>query len=312
MKAAPSEFNEAVQINVPLLVRLNRFGSSLPLDTARVLARQSGDYQSPFKGRGMEFDESRLYQPGDDIRNIDWRVTARSGKPHTKLFREERERPVFLWVDFRQPMFFATRGRYKAVVAARLASLLAWSAVAHGDRVGGVIFAEEVHHELKPQRGKTAALRLIRQMVEHSAWHAEPAQSSHPGAGGRALVRLRRVARPGSLAFLLSDFRDLDEPAESQLIRLSRHSELIMIFIHDPLERELPPAGRYPLSDGRDEYLLDTFDRGGVEHYRQRFLERLARLEALARRYGMHLIHCSTRDDPLAVLQAGLIARRNQ
>ena len=114
----------------------------------------------------MEYDESRLYQPGDDIRNIDWRVTARTGKPHTKLFREERERPVHVWVDLRAPMFFATRGKYKAVRAAELASLFAWTACQQGDRIGGIVFSDNSHHELKPQRGKSAVLRLIKFMVE--------------------------------------------------------------------------------------------------------------------------------------------------
>lgn len=312
MSVDADRINEAVQISVPLLVGLNRHGAGLRLDTGRIVARQSGDYQSPFKGRGMEFDESRLYQPGDDIRNIDWRVMARSGKAHTKLFREERERPVFLWVDFRRPMFFATRGRYKAVLAARLASLLAWSAIQHGDRVGAVIFAETDHDELKPQRGKAAVLRFIRQMVRHPAWSTPQARPVDPEAGGRALARLQRLVRPGSLVFLVSDFRDLHERAESQLIRLSRNTDLVMVMVHDPLERDLPPAGQYPLSDGHDEFLLETFDRGSVERYRQRFRERCERLQTLARRHGIRYLECSTLDDPLAALQAGLTTRRDR
>lgn len=298
--------NESVQISVPMLVRLNRHGSILPLDAGRILARQSGDYQSPYKGRGMEFDESRPYQPGDDIRNIDWRVTARTGRTHTKLFREERERPIFLWVDFRSPMFFATRGRYKSVLAASMASLLGWSAVFHGDRIGAVIFSDAMHHELKPQRGKAAVLRLIKQMVQFPAWRGEAGAAGAGDAGARALLRLRRVARPGSLIFLLSDFRRLDERDESELLRLSRHNDLVMIFIHDPLERDLPPPGIYRVSDGEREYVLDTFDPGRAAEYRRRFEDHQRRLERLARRHGIFLIQCSTRDDPVAVLQSGL------
>ena len=309
MIARPEQINEAVRISVPALVRLNRHGASLSLRAGRIAARQSGDYQSPFKGRGMEFDESRPYQPGDDIRNIDWRVTARSGRTHTKLFREERERPVFLWVDFRRPMFFATRGRFKAVLAARLASLLAWSAVYQGDRVGAVIFSEDDHHELKPRRGKAGVLQFIRRMVEHPAWSAEREAAADPEAGGRALARLQRVARPGSLVFLLSDFRDLHERAESQLARLGRNTDLVMVMLHDPLERELPPPGQYPLSDGRDELLLDTFDPALVRRYRERFLERSGRLQTLARRNRMHFLSCGTHEEPLAALQAGLNSR---
>lgn len=310
MKQVSPAFNERVQISVPSLVHLNQRASNLPLHARRILARQSGDYHSPFKGRGMEFDESRPYQPGDDIRNIDWRVTARTGRTHTKLFREERERPVFLWVDLRAPMFFATRGRYKSVVAAHMACLLGWSAVHHGDRVGAVIFSDDMHHELKPQRGKAAVLRLIKQMIRIPAWNGQFATHAGTDAGARALMRLRRVARPGSLIFLLSDFRHLDERAESHLMRLSRHSDLVMIFIHDRLESELPPAGMYRVSDGARELLLDTWDRSRTEEYGRRFQDHVERLGRLARRRGIYLIQCGTWEDPFAVLQAGLVTGR--
>ncbi|MFT7457838.1 MAG: hypothetical protein ACI909_000506, partial [Planctomycetota bacterium] len=235
-----SDFNEAVHISVPVLVQLSRFAAHLPLGSEKILARQSGDYQSPFKGRGMEFDESRLYQAGDDIRHIDWRVTARTGKTHSKLFREERERQVFIWLDLRAAMFFATRGMYKSVIASRLASLLAWSAIHRGDRVGGVIFSDDIHHELKPQRGKTGALRLINQMVKHPTWKESNTADKDDTAVLRSIVRLRRVARPGSLIFMLSDFRNLDEKTESQLLLMSRHTDIVMVFIYDQLEQSLP------------------------------------------------------------------------
>ena len=135
-----------VAVTTSGLIALSRKSRGLSLRTGMISALQSGDYQSAFKGRGMEYDESRLYQPGDDIRNIDWRVTARSGKVHTKLFREERERPVHLWVDFRAPMFFATRGKFKSVIAAELASLFAWRANRQGDGIGGIVFSENTHH----------------------------------------------------------------------------------------------------------------------------------------------------------------------
>ena len=300
------KINEAVQVSVPALVQLSRFAPYLPLSSEKILARQSGDYQSPFKGRGMEFDESRLYQAGDDIRNIDWRVTARTGKAHTKLFREERERQIFVWLDLRAPMFFATRGMYKSVLASRMASLLAWSAVHHGDRVGGLIFSDDSHHELKPQRGKNGALRLINQIVEHQAWqHSGPGQIDKTSML-RSLIRLRRVARPGSLIFMLSDFRNLDEKLESQLILLGRHTDIVMVFIYDRLEQELPTAGMYRISNGEQELTLNTFDRQRSESYQAHFAEHQQRLQKLAKTGSIHLINCSTQDDPLTTLQTGL------
>lgn len=125
-----------VRISTQNLIALRRQAELVPLNAIKVMAPQSGAYLSPFKGRGMDFEESRIYQDGDDIRNMDWRVTARTGTAHTKVFREERERSVLMWVDYRRPMFFATQGAFKSVLAARAAALLSWSAIAHGDQIG--------------------------------------------------------------------------------------------------------------------------------------------------------------------------------
>ena len=303
---SPASVDDPVRVSVPALVGLNRPAAAIRLGRGRILSRQSGDYQSPFRGRGMEFDESRLYQPGDDIRNIDWRVTARTGKTHTKLFREERERPVFVWLDLRRSMHFATRGRYKSVLAAELAALTAWSALHNGDRVGGVIFSDEDHHELKPQRGKAAVLRLINRIVNDTAW----TRATPSGSGNRslehALQRLRRVARPGSLIFLISDFRRLDEQAQIPLTRLCRHNEVVMLFVYDKLEQALPPPGRYKMRDGNREFLVDTSDNHLVRQYRQQFQARLDRLQQLSRLNRIILVPCRTDAEPLSVLLNGL------
>ncbi len=152
------------------------------LTAPRVRVVTSGGHLSPYKGRGVEFDESRPYQPGDDLRTIDWRVTARTGKPHTKVFREERNRPVFVWLDLRRPMLFATRGEFKGVRAAEMAALIAWSAVAHGDRLGGLVFSESEHHELRPAlgaaRGAAFAAGGLHDFVLAAAARRPPASRS--------------------------------------------------------------------------------------------------------------------------------------
>ncbi len=297
--------DEAVRVSAEGLIALHQAARLLPLRAGAVRARQAGSYVSAFKGRGMEFDEVRPYLPGDDVRSLDWRVTARTGKPHTKLFREERERPVLVWVDYRKPMFFATRGAYKAVVAARAAALLAWSAVAHGDRLGGMVFSEQDHLELRPGQGKAAALHLIRHLAEHPAWDAEKRGSADSDAPW-SLARLHRVARPGSLIFLISDFRGLDARAEANLKDLSRHSDLVLIFVHDPLEKELPPAGNYRLSDGARDLTIDTGDTRLRSNHSQRFMAHEQRLKALCSRNSMFLLPCSTSCDITLTLQQGL------
>ncbi len=179
------------------LVRLRAAGEGIQLTAPRIRVVAAGGHLSPYKGRGVEFDESRLYQPGDDLRTIDWRVTARTGKPHTKVFREERNRPVFIWLDLRRPMLFATRGAFKGVRAAEMAALIAWSAVANGDRLGGLVFSESEHHELRPALGARAALRLLQAVCTDSLWQPPEQGSSAEIDGERALQRLARVARPG-------------------------------------------------------------------------------------------------------------------
>ena len=275
-----------------------------------ISAIQSGDYQSAFKGRGMEYDESRLYQAGDDIRNIDWRVTARTGKAHTKLFREERERPVHLWIDFRSPMFFATRGKFKAVIAAELASLFAWTANRQGDRVGGIVFSDSIHHELKPQRGKAAVLRLIKYMVEHPGWQQTKFDEKEQRQGMlHSLLNLRRLVRPGSLVILLSDFRGFDDRTRSHLIRLRQHNELIMVHIYDWLEKFLPPAGHYRITNGQQELEFDTHNQKLINDYQNKFITHKNVLLNTARACHINYLSCRTEDNPESIIKEGLRAR---
>lgn len=298
--------NDAVRVSVPGLVALNRSAASLSLRSHHAHARMTGEYLSRFKGRGMEFAESRPYEPGDDVRNLHWRVMARTGKPFTKLFREERERPVFVWVDLRSRMFFGTRGAFKAVVAARAASLIAWAASRHGDRIGGVLFSDGSHEQIKPGRGKSAVLYLIKRLVEHPAWEALAPPADEERSVREAMIRLRRVVRPGSLVFLLSDFANLGAAAEANLVQIARHNEALAMLIYDRLERELPPPGSYRLSDGEDEFVLDAADLRYRELYEQRFSERMEHIGAIARRTSMSFLACRTDEDPMRVLQQGL------
>lgn len=297
---------DPVRVSLPSLLELRRAARGLGLQSRYIRAHQGGTYLSSFKGLGMEFDEARPYQPGDEVRHLDWRVTARTGKPHTKLFREERERPVLLWVDYRASMFFATRGMFKAVLAARTASLLAWSAKHHGDRVGGIIFSGRVHKEFKPRRGQAGVMQLIGALTEHPAWNHRAAFDTEKDCAKQAFQRLQRVARPGSLIFLISDFRHWDDGTQSHLAYMSHHCDIVMFMIHDPLERYLPPAGRYRLSDGQRDIHLDTSDQEFRRRYTRRFKERQRRLQAQARLHGFQFLSCSTTEDPLDVLKQGL------
>lgn len=309
---APASGADVARISLDTLLQLARPAESLPLKAVNIRALQGGAYTAPFKGRGMEFDETRPYQPGDDIRNLDWKVTARTGKPHTKLFREERERPVLLWLDLRQPMFFATHGAFKSVVAAKAAGLLAWSAVAHHDRIGGLIFSEHAHRELKPQNGKTAALKFLKTLCLHPQWQQSQSVEAVPfqDSARTALLRLHNVVRPGSLIFLLSDFRGFGPELEKQVAAVARHNDLVLVHIVDPLEYELPPAGRYSLRGGAREIRIDTGGEKARTAHRQRFERHRGYLQALCLRYRMFYLACTTVDNPVQILQTGLGLKR--
>jgi len=291
-----------VRVALADLLRLRAAGEAVRLTAPRVRVAASGGHLSPYKGRGVEFDESRLYQPGDDLRTIDWRVTARTGKPHTKVFREERNRPVFVWLDLRRPMLFATRGAYKGVRAAEIAALIAWSAVANGDRLGGLVFSETEHHELRPSLGMRAALRLFQKISSDSLWDPAARAGAQDTDADRALLRLTRVARPGSLIFLISDFRRLGADAERHLRELSGHCDLVLVHVFDPVEAELPPPGRYRVVSAGRTLSIETSNDSLRRRYRERFAARVDALRSLASRPGIHLLECATHADARVLL----------
>ncbi len=297
-----------VSVSQAGLIRLNGPARAIALDVLRVSSLQTGAYVSHFRGRGMEFDESRPYQPGDDPRSIDWRVTARSTTAYTKLFREERERPVLIMVDLRASMHFATQGCFKSVNASRAAALLSWAAHHRGDRLGGLIFGDTTHRELKPKLGRQAALRFVHELVNHPDW--QTTERAHGDDGEQQLTQamsaLRRVARPGSLVVIISDFQGLSRTAQAHLSSVARHNEVLALFLNDPIERKLPPPGRYRIVAGDEELAIDTFVKAARRDYESAFEERSHALEAFCQRYGVHLLPLSTQDDPVAALQKAL------
>ena len=296
------------------LIRLAGPAKAIALDVLRIRSLQTGAYVSHFKGRGMEFDESRPYQPGDDPRNIDWRVTARSSQAYTKLFREERERPVLIATDLRSNMHFATQGCFKSVNASRAAALIAWAAHHRGDRLGGLIFGNSSHRELRPRLGRQAALRYVHELVGHRDWGDPQSENTvDDEAGGnngdaltQAMAALRRVAHPGSLVVVISDFSGFSRNAQAYLAGVARHNEVLAIVVDDPLERRLPPPGRYRLVSHDKEMAIDTWSRAAQADYRAAFEARKEKLENFMHRYGIHVLPLSTDEDPVQRLQQAL------
>ena len=269
-----------------------------------------GERAAPVRGRGMDFDEVRPYQPGDDLRSIDWRVTARKGKPHTKVFREERERPTLVVVDQTRSMFFGSRGRLKSVLAAEIAAGTAWRALAAQDRVGGLVLGDGAVRVFKPLRREAAVLRVLAALVEtNRALRADPrpAEGDHgtTPAGGDAWWRLvpplLRIAGVNHRIVVVSDFLgastappDAHATALDALAGIARHNEVELHFVHDPLERDLPPAGRYHVADAEQRQAFDSGDANLRSAYRARFAGHLRTLERAASRSGMRLTPAST------------------
>jgi uncharacterized protein (DUF58 family) len=267
---------------------------------SRALANLAGAKRSYRRGRGVEFDEVRQYTAGDDVRAIDWRVTARSGEPHTKLFHEERERPVLIALDLRRTMRFGSRNCFKSVLAAHTASLLLWSALDRGERVGGMVVSGNRAEDIRPARSKHTVLAIIREMVRCDKNNSD----IEPLDLAEQLKQIQRIARPGSALFLISDFHDGLNPGVLQTLRrLVQHVQITGVMISDPLERNLPAAGRYVVSDGAGRSALDTGNRKLVAQFSAEFDAHAQALRDAYQGLRIPLISISTDQLPLTVLQ---------
>ena len=220
-------------------------------------AARIGLHQSRVRGRGMDFSEARNYQAGDEVRHMEWRMTARTGRPHVKVYHEERERPVLLVVDFCPSMFFGTRVAFKSVIAARLAAILAWTAAEQGDRVGGLLYSPEAHRAFTPRTRRAGVLPFLAGL-SHYSQENQPVSDQGTQAFDQALTRIQRLLKPGSIVVLISDFYHWQDHHERLLRRLSGHHDLLAYHICDPLELGPPLPQLYGMSDGKKDLLVDT------------------------------------------------------
>lgn len=274
-----------IHATLEALLDMRRHCQDLPSSLRSVqLGQQAGRQLSRLRGRGIDFDQVRQYQPGDDIRNIDWRVTARTRKVHTKVFNEERERPVFIMCEQSPRLFFGTRLRFKSVLATEAAALIAWMALAHNDRVGGMVFDAQHAHAVRPLRSRRAILQLFGLLLEsNQALSADMA----PAQGeplNHALRRCREIIRPGSLLYLLCDHAGIDELNASLLSALSGHNDLVLLPIHDPLEASLPNSPALEFVQGNQQLTLNTTSSALREAWAGQFLERQQAWQRLAGR----------------------------
>jgi uncharacterized protein (DUF58 family) len=267
-------------------------------------ALRAGGNMSRWRGRGVDFRESRIYQSGDEIRHMDWRVTARSGKPHTKLFEEEREQGLLLVMDLNPGMRFGTRVRFKSVQAARAAAVLAWMACAAGDRVGALGFGGGINGEVKPAGGRRGVLHVLRALRD---WDAA-ADIAMQGPLSRALSRVRRLLLPGMRLVLLSDGFSTDAETAQLLPQLAGRHEIALVLLRDALELAPPPPGRYALHLGATRRILDFSEDRVREAWTERFTTSRERLRNLCAKLGVRTIDLDGHADLRRAL-APLLAR---
>ncbi|MDD9890865.1 MAG: DUF58 domain-containing protein [Gammaproteobacteria bacterium] len=268
----------------------------------RSIAGISGLHLSKMRGRGIDFEEFRPYQPGDDIRLIDWRVTARTSRPFTKVFREERERPVIIAVDQTHNMYFGSQIAFKSVIAAQAAAVFCWLAIDNGDRVGGLVFSDVEANLVRPKRSRRSALHLLNQVFEYNQRLPEvkdpenqlPHDPAFKPGLAHALGQIRRITKPGSTLYVISDFVTLDDKALQYLNQLSRHNNVICVMVYDTLEESLPVPGTYSITDGSRKGALNTHNSKARIRYREQFHERMDRLTTEFDKLQIQLIKMRT------------------
>jgi len=257
----------------------------------------AGQYESIFKGRGMDFTGVRKYQPGDDIRVIDWNVSARMNELHVKQFVEERELTVFLMVDASGSLTFGTQNRRKRETAAELAALMAFSAIENNDRVGVMLFTDEVETVIPPGKGRKHVLRSVSEILDYTP---ERRGTDLPNA----LERLARITDERSVVFVLSDFLDLD--FERSLTVVHQRHEVVPIVLSDPLERELPKMGVVSYEDPETGEIVrvDTLNEHVREAYREERAEQRAERDAVFDKHDIEALEISTDEDHIEPLLA--------
>jgi uncharacterized protein (DUF58 family) len=257
-----------------------------------------GPRRGGLRGRGLDFAELRAYQPGDDVRSIDWRHAARHGLPATRLYREERDRCLRLLVDLGPSMQFGTRVAYKSVIAARAAALAGWSAAANGDRVGGLVWHGGLWTESPMQARRAGVLGVIRELSDTASVSATQA----PSLFNDGLHRLGSKLSSSDQIIIISDFRFLDAAAEALLVGLGRRAGAChFLHIHDPFEATPPPPGDYSLSDGATQATIDFADPWVRQAHAAAFDAHCRRVKTLASGSGSRWMQLAT-DSPLSDL----------
>jgi uncharacterized protein (DUF58 family) len=255
----------------------------------------SGNNVSKLRGRGLNFEELRQYRPGDDIRNMDWKVTQRTGKPHIKVYTEERERNVYMAIDQRSSMFFGSTNKMKSVVAAELAALAAWRITEYGDRIGALVFNDDELKVVPARRGRQHVVRLLSEVVKQNRQLQNGSIDRHPSDSlNKMLAKLESVCGHDALVLLIGDGNGWNKLSAELIKKLSQHNEIIACDIFDPLERNLPEMTQMVVSDGKYQIQLSSKDNHTKKKYRMELDRQMNLYADMARKYRIPLISVNT------------------
>ncbi|GJL73099.1 MAG: hypothetical protein NMNS01_22980 [Nitrosomonas sp.] len=273
----------------------------------------AGRHASRLRGRGLNFEEIRRYLPGDDIRNMDWHVTARTCKPHVRVYTEERDHPVLLLIDQRQNMFFGSRRAMKSVVAAEAAALAAWRVFFQGDRVGAIVFNDHDIIEIKPHRSRNQVVRILETVTRlNHQLSAESLAAPNPAMYNEALHRAVRLASHDYLIMSISDGFGIDNNTFRLGTQVAAKNDVIVMFIYDVLEAALPNAGRLVFGQAGYQLEVDSSDATLRQKFNARFQDRFNSIESFCRQRSVPRIAINTEEDVAEQVRArlGYIPRR--
>jgi len=259
----------------------------------------NGRHSSRLRGRGLNFEELRNYVDGDDIRTIDWKVTARTGEPHVRVYTEERDRPTLLIVDQRMSMFFGSKVYMKSVIAAEAAALAAHRVLAQGDRVGGLVFGDNQIAEYRPQRSRIALNRFLNSIADANRQLDANAPTQAAMPLNRVLRSAVRIAKTSGLVLVFSDFDGIDEKTEPLIAALARANDLILFNVSDPLAKELPGNLKMTVSDGELQAELDVNAGATGKNVTEMALGRVAEVFGWGRKYGVPVLPLTTESPAL-------------
>ena len=259
----------------------------------------NGRHASRLRGRGLNFEELRDYLPGDDVRTIDWKVTARTGEPHVRVYTEERDRPALIVVDQRMSMFFGSKHCMKSVTAAETAALVAFSILDKGDRVGGLVFGDQMIAEIRPLRSRKRLDAFIAALATANLALDATAPAVEPLSLNRPLEAAARIARRDHLVVVLSDFDGIDERTEIILGGLARHNDLVLGLVTDPIAHDIGADLRFVLSDGRLQAELDSSSGPTRRSLAEFTTGRLKKILAYERKLGVPVLPLSAGEETL-------------